>query len=403
VLKFLTVFFLFFTIFCKGQESEIVSKLATISQQLNWKESDFYELEPILQNKKIVALGEATHGTKEFEELYSNLIRFSIEKLGFTAIAFEADFMSSRAINDYVTLKVDSIDYRKASGFPMTKERRSMFEWMREWNEGLDQGKRQAEIFGLEVRNLRRAMECITSYCSKAGINASAIQPFLTVDISKTDKPVLEEGVAFLEELLATKDSLFAEIERHLVTMALQNINHQHRTSTAFKKNKYLGIRDRSMFENTSWVLENTSHENLMIWAHSAHIAKSDIFGAPPTGEYLYDRYKDAYLAIGSTFGSGYVNLFVKKDGQYKFGKKYFPLPTGDFYEYYFNKIKPSPFFVDLQKASTDELLNKFFNQKRKFRFIGGTADAKDNEKVKLSQLFDVVIYVPTSTLIFEN
>lgn len=396
--------FIWFVVPCKGQDNEIISQLASVSQRLGLKESDFSELEPILNNKKVIAFGEATHGTKEFGELFSNLIQFNIEKLGYTAFAFEADFIACQAINDYITLKVDSLDYLKASGFPMSKEKRAVFEWMRKWNGALGNDKTLVEVFGLEVRNLRAAIRHVIDQCSKLEITTSEIQPFLTKEISQVDKKAYREGITFLEQLLQNEDFSIAEIDRHMVNMTLKNITHQRRQQTAFNKARYIGTRDRAMFESACWILDATPHDNLILWAHSAHIAKSDIFGGDPLGKFLHDRYRNEYVAIGTTFGSGDVNLFVKENNQYMFGHRHFELPAkDDFYEYYLDRVSLNTFFIDLRKAQGDDLLRGFFDKKRKFRFIGGTAEAKHAQNVRLSCLFDVVIYVSTSSLIFED
>lgn len=99
------------------------------------------------------------------------------------------------------------------------------------------------------------------------------------------------------------------------------------------------------MFDNACWILESTPHENILIWAHSGHVANRDVFGENPMGKYLHDRFKNNYVAIGSTFGSGDVNLFEKENNQYTFGHRHFELPPTDAYEYYFDKVDLDTFF----------------------------------------------------------
>lgn len=386
---------------CQAQEKEIISRLSSVSKQLDWKEPDFSELEPLLRDRKIVALGEGTHGTKEFEELFSRLMQFNIEKLGYTAIAFEGDHLATKPVNDYITSKVDQL---KTAGFPMSEERRGLFEWIRKWNALLGKDEIPVEVFGLEVRNLKGAIDHIVSRCAAAGIDTSSLKPFLATGVLQINKNIYQDGTAFLAQLLENEDIAFDKNDRHLVMMALQTINHQYRQQTAFNKARYIGIRDQSMADNACWILDSTSHEKLVIWAHSGHTAKADIFGEAPMGKYLHDRFGNGYLAVGTTFGSGDVNLFVKENNQYTFGHRHFELPTdNNTYEYYFSKVEPDTFFIDLSKILDEDPLYGFFNKKRKFRFIGGTADAKHDQNVRLAQLFDVLIYIPTSSLMVAN
>src|SRR6185503_1657226 len=51
---------------------------------------------------RIVALGEATHGTREFFQLKHRLLEYLVARQGFTVFAIEANQPECRAINDYV-------------------------------------------------------------------------------------------------------------------------------------------------------------------------------------------------------------------------------------------------------------------------------------------------------------
>src|SRR5262245_5848460 len=54
--------------------------------------STFDDLEPLramLAKARVVSLGEATHGTREFFQLKHRLIEYCVSRLGFTIIAFE--------------------------------------------------------------------------------------------------------------------------------------------------------------------------------------------------------------------------------------------------------------------------------------------------------------------------
>src|SRR5262249_57840982 len=53
--------------------------------------SRFEDLEPLratIGNARVVGLGEATHGTREFFQLKHRMIEYCVSQLGFTVIAF---------------------------------------------------------------------------------------------------------------------------------------------------------------------------------------------------------------------------------------------------------------------------------------------------------------------------
>ena len=65
----------------------------------------FADLEPlrhIIGDARIVSLGEATHGTREFFQLKHRLLEFCVSELGFTIFGIEASYPECLRINDYV-------------------------------------------------------------------------------------------------------------------------------------------------------------------------------------------------------------------------------------------------------------------------------------------------------------
>lgn len=55
-------------------------------------DSDLYFLEPLLQNKRIVFLGENGHGVAEHSQIKTKMIKYLHKKLGFRVLAFESSF-----------------------------------------------------------------------------------------------------------------------------------------------------------------------------------------------------------------------------------------------------------------------------------------------------------------------
>src|SRR5262249_25355079 len=65
----------------------------------------FHDLAPLrarLAEARVVGLGESTHGTREFFQLKHRFIEYCVSQLGFTVIAFEANYGTMLAVNDYV-------------------------------------------------------------------------------------------------------------------------------------------------------------------------------------------------------------------------------------------------------------------------------------------------------------
>jgi erythromycin esterase len=59
--------------------------------------TDLQPLKSVLGGVRIVGLGEATHGTREFFQLKHRLLEFLVTEMGFSALAMEASASAAPA------------------------------------------------------------------------------------------------------------------------------------------------------------------------------------------------------------------------------------------------------------------------------------------------------------------
>jgi len=106
------------------------------SSSLNYPDKVF---DKITDWKKysVIALGEATHGTKEFFELKHRLLKYLVEKHDIKALAYEFSFRKSLKINDYLINGIGNIDSLLSSEYWIQNnvEVKNMFYWMRSYNQ----------------------------------------------------------------------------------------------------------------------------------------------------------------------------------------------------------------------------------------------------------------------------
>ena len=65
-------------------------------------DSDLLPLVPLLAERRVIALGEATHGTREFFRLKDRLLRLLVRHAAFTTFALEISPESGELVNRYV-------------------------------------------------------------------------------------------------------------------------------------------------------------------------------------------------------------------------------------------------------------------------------------------------------------
>ncbi len=98
---------------------------------------DFQFLEDVLQNKRIVWLGENGHGVAEHSLLKSKLIDFLYHKMGFKVIAFESGLSECYSSNDLKDeLSVAELMDKSIFSLWKTEETHSLFELIKK-NEDL--------------------------------------------------------------------------------------------------------------------------------------------------------------------------------------------------------------------------------------------------------------------------
>src|SRR6185503_18108068 len=98
--------------------------------------SDLAPLRAIVGDARIVALGEATHGSHEFFAFKARAVQFLVQELGFTDFAMETGWTEALAANEYVEHGVGDLDSAVKALSPLwrTEEYRGLLAWLREWN-----------------------------------------------------------------------------------------------------------------------------------------------------------------------------------------------------------------------------------------------------------------------------
>lgn len=113
---------------------------------------DLMPLKQVIGDARIVALGEGTHGTREFFKMKHRLTQFLAQEMGFTVFAIEANMPEARRVNAYV-LRGEGDPRQALAGMYFwtwnTQEVLDMIEWMREYNAS---GARRIEFWGFDMQ-----------------------------------------------------------------------------------------------------------------------------------------------------------------------------------------------------------------------------------------------------------
>jgi erythromycin esterase-like protein len=126
--------------------------------------ADLQPLGQIVGNARIVELGEATHGTREFFQLKHRIIEYLAAQKGFTIFSIEANMPEAYRLNDYVLHGVG--DPKQLLGGMYfwtvnTQEVLDMILWMREFNQS---GKGHIEFTGFDMQYATLSVEAVRHF-----------------------------------------------------------------------------------------------------------------------------------------------------------------------------------------------------------------------------------------------
>ena len=280
---------------------------------------DMRPLAKVVGNARIVALGEATHGTHEFFLLKHRVLEFLATERGFTIFAMEASMPEANRLNDFVLNGTgDPKQLLQGLHYAIwnTEEVLGMVLWMREFNRS---GQGRIAFMGFDMQNPKLAMETVGSFVAEHDNRLKATLDPIYEDITQAtkqkwlDSPSPSQQLA--THLLAVKcrgifEHLQQDRERFLqshidaseVDWAIQNarIVLQYALLRSGEQS-----RDQSMAANIEWIAQHNPGAKIVIWAHNGHVKYSNPPGFDPMGGYLRAKFRRELVNFGFAFGQG--------------------------------------------------------------------------------------------------
>jgi len=130
--------------------------------------SDLEPLNDYVGRAHIVALGEGTHGTREFFLLKHRIVKYLVTSLGFSVLAIEANMPEARPLNTYVlTGEGDPKELLRSMRFWAwnTQEMLDLIGWMREVNRS---GRHRIQFAGFDMQSIESAMATVRTFVAQS-------------------------------------------------------------------------------------------------------------------------------------------------------------------------------------------------------------------------------------------
>ncbi len=281
--------------------------------------SDLKPLKAILQEVRVIGLGESTHGTREFFQMKHRLVRFLVTEMGYTAFAIEASNTACQPINDYIlTGKGERATVLTGQGYMAwdTEEFAAMLDWMRAYNQNVPDAKK-VKFYGMDVLcchglGREKVLAYLQEYAPGKVAATESLFQMLAVEDEKwptrLNQDTLQQAFiplhALVSYFLANKEKLVSvssleewkQTFRYLEVMEgglFANVNEIPASLSHLKQN-----RSESMAKNLFYLMDKEKPAaKFMVWAHNYHISTDT--AEKTTGHYLQERLGNNYYALG--------------------------------------------------------------------------------------------------------
>jgi erythromycin esterase-like protein len=156
---------------------------------------DYDALLDAIGERRIVLLGEASHGTHEFYQQRAEITKRLIAEKGFHAVAVEADWPDAQRVNRYVQLRgsdqdaVDALaDFKR---YPAWMWRNAdvldFIGWLREYNDE-HRTEDPAGFYGLDLYSLHTSIAAVLAYPRTNSSRLSRTRVWLRTRKRTTDR-----------------------------------------------------------------------------------------------------------------------------------------------------------------------------------------------------------------------
>ncbi|AUZ25080.1 hydrolase [Bacillus subtilis] len=303
---------------------------------------DLRFLKKVLKGKRIVQLGETTHGAGEINATKVRMIKYLHEELGYDVLAFESDFANTNA--SYLNMDQSTPkSTMKNSIYAVwhTEDVVELFAYMKEQKEKGD----PLILTGFDIQGMKNSFNDAANQWvkavdpEKAELLSQSENDFSTL---VTDSSTFDEFAQKKERLVKNYQELikFAEtnasaLKAHLPKepKAYEMFMHSLQLRIDVMEMYMLGemkeklkdypeniedfsfyMRDRVMAEQFQWVAETLyPNKKIIVWGHNYHLRKQNTkmiqdwtyVNGPNMGDYLPERLKKQTYTIGIYAYSG--------------------------------------------------------------------------------------------------
>ncbi len=343
-------------------------------------------------DRRVVMLGECSHGTHEFYAARAAITRHLVERHGFTVVAVEGDWPDAAAYDRYIR------GFPQREDAPMPFRRFPTWMWrntvmpgflrdLRTINEGRGEDDRIG-FYGLDIYNMSGSIEAVLAYLDQHDPEAAAVARerygCLTpwqADPATYGRAALRKGYAECEQAVVAqcRDLLERALEQDGESFGAAMNARLVASAERYYRVMYYGgaeswnLRDSHMAETLEHLLEARGPgAKAVVWAHNSHIGDARATEMGPArgehniGQLAREKWGETVALIGFGTHTGTVSAATDWDGDREV-KRVVP-SRRDSYERLCHDSGVPRFLLDL---SSDPAIARRLSEPLLERFIG--------------------------------
>jgi erythromycin esterase-like protein len=292
-------------------------------------------------DKRVVLLGECSHGTSEFYRARAAITRRLVEAHGFSIVAVEADWPDAATIDRWVRHRpprpgAEPPFQRFPTWMWRNEEVHAFARWLREHNGAIADPRRRAGFYGLDLYSMGASIRAVLDYLDRVDPDAAQAARERYGCLERWHDDPARYGLAALHsgqrtcekavltqlgELLARRLGAEGEGEGDgdLFLDAAQNARlvaaaERYYRVMYYRSEASWNLRDTHMFETLGHLLDARGPSaRAVVWAHNSHIgdaAETDMGrqrGEINIGDLCRRRFGDEAALIGMGTHAGTV------------------------------------------------------------------------------------------------
>lgn len=329
------------------------------------EEVDDYALsvtdELVDRDVKIIGLGEATHGNKEFQELKLDVLKTLVRDNGVSAICFEMDYAEGLLVDEYISGKSDMTieDVFSHISFDIyrTEEMKELIEWMKAYSADSKDG--YLEFYGFDIQNPEVDVYVIDEFVKRNHIplESDPIHAYLAGEFRFRDERMADVFASletYRETLSDDKYKDLAGIDR--VRKCFDNILLSRELAAIPSEDTvaYGTFRDKAMTDNIVGISDSVGYP-IMITGHNGHVGYAGSY-VKTMGAYLKEAFGDDYFVIGTDYFKTSTSLSTAK------GRKNYTYFSADPLSYQAKRL--GTYYLRFEDLKDNEKLNSIVTGK---------------------------------------